>query len=60
MGSQGNLTTKIDEGMLAKIRDVTNSYHKNMESVMGHLLDKVYDINPAFHPNYAYTTDTFQ
>ncbi|KAJ6658446.1 hypothetical protein lerEdw1_020150 [Lerista edwardsae] len=58
MGSQGNLTAKIDEGTIAKIRDITNRYHKNMESVMGHLLDKVYDINPEFHPNYAYTTDT--
>ncbi|XP_066482101.1 V-type proton ATPase subunit G 3 [Tiliqua scincoides] len=60
MGSQGNLSTKINEGTTAKIRDITNSYYKNVESVMGHLLDKVYDIKPEIHPNYAYTTDTFQ
>lgn len=55
MGSQGNLSTKIDEETAGKIRDLTIHYRKNMESVIGHLLDKVYDINPEIHPNYTYT-----
>nr|XP_056701249.1 V-type proton ATPase subunit G 3 [Euleptes europaea] len=55
MGSQGNLSTKIDEETATKIRDLTSHYCKNMESMMGHLLDKVFDINPEIHPNYAYT-----
>ncbi|XP_048354087.1 V-type proton ATPase subunit G 3 [Sphaerodactylus townsendi] len=55
MGSQGNLSTKIDEETTTKIRDLTNHYCKNMESMMGLLLDKVYNISPEIHPNYAYT-----
>uniref|UniRef100_A0A670IW78 V-type proton ATPase subunit G n=1 Tax=Podarcis muralis TaxID=64176 RepID=A0A670IW78_PODMU len=55
MGSQGNLSTKIDEETTAKIRDLTSNYHKNMESVIGRLLDEVYHIDPELHANYAYT-----
>ncbi|KAK9403986.1 V-type proton ATPase subunit G 3 [Crotalus adamanteus] len=55
MGSHDNLSTKIDEETAAKIQGLTNNYHKNMENVLGHLLGKVYDINPDIHPNYTYT-----
>ncbi|XP_077188876.1 V-type proton ATPase subunit G 3 [Paroedura picta] len=55
MGSQGNLSTKIDEETATKIQDLTSNYRKNMESMIRHLLDKVYDIDPGLHPNYAYT-----
>ncbi|XP_034979302.1 V-type proton ATPase subunit G 3 [Zootoca vivipara] len=55
MGSQGNLSTKIDEETAAKIRDLTSNYHKNMESVIGCLLNEVYHIDPELHANYAYT-----
>ncbi|XP_054837307.1 V-type proton ATPase subunit G 3 [Eublepharis macularius] len=55
MGSQGNLSTKIDEETATKIRDLTSNYRNNTESMMGHLLDKVYDINPEIHTNYSYT-----
>lgn len=55
MGSQGNLSTKIDEETTTKIRDLTSNYRKNMENMTGHLLDKVYDIDPEIHQNYAYT-----
>ncbi|XP_061486549.1 V-type proton ATPase subunit G 3 isoform X1 [Rhineura floridana] len=55
MGSQGNLSTKIDEETVAKIQDHNSNYHKNMERVMGRLLDEVYGISPELHPNYAYT-----
>lgn len=55
MGSQGNLSTKIDEETATKIRDLTINYRKNMEAMIAHLLDKVYNINPEIHANYAYT-----
>ncbi|XP_062836857.1 V-type proton ATPase subunit G 3 [Anolis carolinensis] len=55
MGSQGNLSTKVDGETTDKIRDLTSDYHRNLETVLGHLLGKVYEFNPELHPNYAYT-----
>ncbi|XP_013926963.1 PREDICTED: V-type proton ATPase subunit G 3-like [Thamnophis sirtalis] len=55
MGSQDNLSTKIDEETAAKIQDLSNNYHKNRENMLGRLLGEVYNINPDIHPNYAYT-----
>nr|XP_020640281.1 V-type proton ATPase subunit G 3 [Pogona vitticeps] len=55
MGSQGNLSTKVDEETTEKIRTLTSNFHKNMETVLGHLLDKVYDLNPEIHQNYVYS-----
>uniref|UniRef100_A0A674JRX6 V-type proton ATPase subunit G n=1 Tax=Terrapene triunguis TaxID=2587831 RepID=A0A674JRX6_9SAUR len=52
MGSQGNLSTKIEEQTTEKIRDITNSFHKYMENIMKQLLNMVYDIKPEIHPNY--------
>uniref|UniRef100_A0A8D0HAX4 V-type proton ATPase subunit G n=1 Tax=Sphenodon punctatus TaxID=8508 RepID=A0A8D0HAX4_SPHPU len=52
MGSQGNLSTKIDEQTVAKIQDITNSYHKHMDSMTKQLLNMVYDLQPNIHPNY--------
>ena len=55
MGSQGNLSTKVDEETAEKIRNLTSNYHKNMEIVLGHLLEQVYDLKPEIHHNYMYT-----
>ncbi|XP_063156229.1 V-type proton ATPase subunit G 3 [Candoia aspera] len=55
MGSQDNLSTKVDEETAAKIQSLTNNYRKNIENMLGHLLGKVYEINPDIHPNYTYT-----
>ncbi|XP_062973480.1 V-type proton ATPase subunit G 3 [Elgaria multicarinata webbii] len=55
MGSQGNLSLKVEDETAVKIRDLTSNYHHNMEGVTGHLLDKVYNINPEIHSNFAYT-----
>ncbi|EMP32220.1 V-type proton ATPase subunit G 3 [Chelonia mydas] len=55
MGSQGNLSTKIEEQTTEKIRDITSSFHKYMENIMKQLLNMVYDIKPEIHPNYRDT-----
>ncbi|KAH0618341.1 hypothetical protein JD844_017450 [Phrynosoma platyrhinos] len=55
MGSQGNLSTKIDEETTGKIQNLNSNYHRNLESVLGHILNKVYDFSPELHPNYVYT-----
>ncbi|NWX83883.1 VATG3 ATPase, partial [Nothoprocta ornata] len=54
MGSQGNLSTKIEEQTTEMIRNLTGSYHKNMEGMMKKLLNTIYDINPEIHPNFRY------
>ncbi|KAM9283313.1 V-type proton ATPase subunit G 3 [Morus bassanus] len=54
MGSQGNLSAKIEEQTTETIRNLTSSYHKNMESMMKKLLSTIYDINPEVHPNFRY------
>ncbi|XP_074858788.1 V-type proton ATPase subunit G 3 [Carettochelys insculpta] len=55
MGSQGNLSTRIEEQTTEKIRDITSNFHKHMENVMKQLLNMVYDIKPEIHPNYRET-----
>ncbi|XP_074817290.1 V-type proton ATPase subunit G 3 [Natator depressus] len=55
MGSQGNLSTKIEEQTTEKVRDITSSFHKYMENIMKQLLNMVYDIKPEIHPNYRDT-----
>ncbi|XP_009634486.1 V-type proton ATPase subunit G 3 [Egretta garzetta] len=52
MGSQGNLSAKIEEQTTETIRNLTGSYHKNTESVMKKLLSMICDINPEIHPNF--------
>nr|XP_009668130.1 PREDICTED: V-type proton ATPase subunit G 3 [Struthio camelus australis] len=54
MGSQGNLSAKIEEQTTETVRNLTSSYHKNMESMMKKLLNTIYDINPEIHPNFRY------
>ncbi|KFP31358.1 V-type proton ATPase subunit G 3 [Colius striatus] len=54
MGSQGNLSTKIDEQTAETVRNLTSSYHKNMESMMKKLLSTICDINPEIHPNFRH------
>ncbi|NWQ87859.1 VATG3 ATPase, partial [Burhinus bistriatus] len=54
MGSQGNLSAKIEEQTKETIRNLTSSYHKNMESMMKKLLSTICDINPEVHPNFRH------
>ncbi|XP_072724644.1 V-type proton ATPase subunit G 3 isoform X2 [Ciconia boyciana] len=54
MGSQGNLSAKIEEQTTETIRNLTSSYHKNMESMMKKLLSTICDINPEVHPNFRH------
>ncbi|XP_027569175.2 V-type proton ATPase subunit G 3 [Pipra filicauda] len=54
MGSQGNLSAKIEEQTTENIRNLTSSYHKNMESMMKKLLSTICDINPEIHPNFRH------
>ncbi|KFV12603.1 PREDICTED: V-type proton ATPase subunit G 3 [Pterocles gutturalis] len=54
MGSQGNLSAKIEEQTTEAIRNLTSSYHKNMESMMKKLLSAICDINPEVHPNFRH------
>ncbi|KAM9186709.1 VATG3 ATPase, partial [Asarcornis scutulata] len=52
MGSQGDLSAKIEEQTTETIQKLTSSYHKNKESMMKKLLNMIYDINPEVHPNF--------
>ncbi|NXV13684.1 VATG3 ATPase, partial [Cepphus grylle] len=54
MGSQGNLSAKIEEQTKETVRNLTSSYHKNMESIMKKLLSTICDINPEVHPNFRH------
>ncbi|NXJ97480.1 VATG3 ATPase, partial [Corythaixoides concolor] len=54
MGSQGNLSAKIEEQTAETVRNLTSSYHKNMESMMKKLLSTICDINPEVHPNFRH------
>ncbi|KAM6343196.1 VATG3 ATPase, partial [Uria aalge] len=54
MGSQGNLSAKIEEQTKETVRNLTSSYHKNMESMMKKLLSTICDINPEVHPNFRH------
>ncbi|NWX42846.1 VATG3 ATPase, partial [Steatornis caripensis] len=54
MGSQGNLSAKIEEQTTENIKNLTSSYHKNMETVMKKLLSTICDINPEVHPNFRH------
>ncbi|KAM6415084.1 V-type proton ATPase subunit G 3 [Rhynochetos jubatus] len=54
MGSQGNLSAKIEEQTRESIQNLTSSYHKNMESMMKKLLSVVCDISPGVHPNFRH------
>ncbi|NXG81288.1 VATG3 ATPase, partial [Baryphthengus martii] len=55
MGSQGNLSAKIEEQTTETIQNLMSSYHKNMESMMKKLLSTICDINPEVHPNLRHT-----
>uniref|UniRef100_A0A803V0G6 V-type proton ATPase subunit G n=1 Tax=Ficedula albicollis TaxID=59894 RepID=A0A803V0G6_FICAL len=52
MGSQGNLSAKIEEQTTEAIRNLTSSYHRNMENMMKKLLSTICDISPEIHPNF--------
>ncbi|NXF04898.1 VATG3 ATPase, partial [Smithornis capensis] len=52
MGSQGNLSAKIEEQTTETIRNLTSSYQRNMENMMKKLLSTICDIRPEIHPNF--------
>lgn len=52
MGSQGNLSAKIEEQTTEAIRNLTSSYHRNMETMMKKLMSTICDISPEIHPNF--------
>ncbi|NWW47157.1 VATG3 ATPase, partial [Pedionomus torquatus] len=54
MGSQGNLSAKIEEQTKETVRNLTSSYHKSMENMMKKLLSTICDINPEVHPNFRH------
>ncbi|XP_049663709.1 V-type proton ATPase subunit G 3 isoform X2 [Accipiter gentilis] len=54
MGSQGNLSAKIEEQTTETVRNLTSSYHKNMENMMKKLLSTICDIKPEVHPNFRH------
>ncbi|PNI34637.1 ATP6V1G3 isoform 4 [Pan troglodytes] len=55
MGSQNNLSDKIEEQTLGKIQELNGHYNKYMESVMNQLLSMVCDMKPEIHVNYRAT-----
>ncbi|XP_038601531.1 V-type proton ATPase subunit G 3 [Tachyglossus aculeatus] len=52
MGSQSDLSMKIEEQTVGKIHDLMGNYNKCMEAVMMQLLNMVCDIKPEIHTNY--------
>nr|XP_004659590.1 V-type proton ATPase subunit G 3 [Jaculus jaculus] len=56
MGSQSNLSDEIEGQTQEKIKELSGSYNKCMESVIQQLLSMVCDIKPEIHLNYR-TTD---
>nr|XP_033772081.1 V-type proton ATPase subunit G 3 [Geotrypetes seraphini] len=52
MGSQGNLSVKVEEQTAAKIQALSSSYRQNKEKLMAELLDLIFDIKPELHANY--------
>uniref|UniRef100_A0A8C5QPH4 V-type proton ATPase subunit G n=1 Tax=Leptobrachium leishanense TaxID=445787 RepID=A0A8C5QPH4_9ANUR len=52
MGSQGNLSVKIEEQTSEKIHSYGGNYQKYKEQVLKEVLNYVYDIKPEIHINY--------
>ncbi|CAM9583716.1 V-type proton ATPase subunit G 2-like [Lethenteron reissneri] len=52
MGSQGNMSTKIDEDTRTRIQTVRGNYQTNKEMVLKQLLAIISDIKPEIHQNY--------
>ncbi|XP_021538164.1 V-type proton ATPase subunit G 3 isoform X1 [Neomonachus schauinslandi] len=55
MGSQSNLSEEIEEQTQGKIKELSGSYNKYMESVLKQLLNIVCDVKPEIHVNYRAT-----
>ncbi|NXN91300.1 VATG3 ATPase, partial [Rhinopomastus cyanomelas] len=49
MGSQGNLSAKIDEQTAESLRNLRSSYQRNVEGVMKRLLSTMCDASPEAH-----------
>ncbi|XP_029441748.1 pollen-specific leucine-rich repeat extensin-like protein 3 [Rhinatrema bivittatum] len=52
MGSQGNLSTEVEQQTRKKIQTMQSSHQKNKERVLRQLLTFVCDIKPEIHQNY--------
>ncbi|XP_043939208.1 V-type proton ATPase subunit G 2 [Protopterus annectens] len=52
LGSQGNLSTEVEQQTRKKIQTMQGNYQKNRERVLRQLLTMVFDIKPEIHPNY--------
>ncbi|XP_006012346.1 V-type proton ATPase subunit G 3 [Latimeria chalumnae] len=52
LGSQGNLSAKVEEQSTAKSQTLTSTFHLNKEKVIQGLLDMVYNIKPEVHCNF--------
>ncbi|XP_041081899.1 V-type proton ATPase subunit G 2-like [Polyodon spathula] len=55
LGSQGNLSTEVDQQTRKKIQSMQGNYQSNRERVLRTLLSLVCDIKPEIHQNYRFT-----
>lgn len=56
MGSQSHLSDELEEQTLEKIKELSGSYHKCMDSVIKQLLSMVCEMKPEVHVNYRATS----
>ncbi|KAJ1134586.1 V-type proton ATPase subunit G 2 [Lissotriton helveticus] len=52
MGSQGNLSTEVEQQTRKKIQTMQANHQRNKERVLRQLLTLVCDIKPEIHANY--------
>ncbi|KAG9335699.1 hypothetical protein AGOR_G00044140 [Albula goreensis] len=52
LGSQGGLSSEVEQQTQQKIHLMTKSYRSNRERVLRHLLSLTCQINPQIHCNY--------
>ncbi|KAF6364081.1 ATPase H+ transporting V1 subunit G2 [Rhinolophus ferrumequinum] len=52
MGSQGNLSTEVEQATRRQVQGMQSSQQKNRERVLAQLLGMVCDVRPQVHPNY--------
>lgn len=52
MGSQGNLSTEVEQATRRQVQGMQSSQQKNRERILAQLLGMVCDVRPQVHPNY--------
>ncbi|XP_066580804.1 V-type proton ATPase subunit G 2 [Amia ocellicauda] len=55
LGSQGNLSTEVEQQTRQKIQSMQSSYQRNREKVLRQLLSITCHLNPQIHCNYQIT-----